>query len=108
MHTLLRTKFDSSPLRTSDNVRLDDINNNFEELKRRIEDAEIYKREKRNEMIQKLDKATQDLQRDIAFTVGQVNSGKLILEEVGDNVIKDFRVILRSLSYISIAYFTNL
>jgi hypothetical protein len=101
MHTILRTKFDSNILTHYNTLELEKINETFEELKRRIEDAESYKKVNRDTMGQKLEKATQDLQRDINNIAGLVNSGKLVLEDVGkDQADKDLNLALKDINVV--------
>lgn len=101
MHTFLRTKFDSNILTHQDTIQLDEINDTFEDLKRKIEDAEGLKKGKEIDMIPKLNKATQDLQRDISNIAGLVNSGKLILEDVPkEQADKDLNVALKDINVV--------
>ena len=100
MHTLLK-KFDSIILTHQDTIQLDEINNTFEDLKKKIEDAEGLKKAKEVDMIPKLNKATQDLQRDISNIAGLVNSGKLILEDVPkEQADKDLNVALKDINVV--------
>lgn len=100
MHTLLK-KFDSIILTHQDAIQLDEINNTFEDLKKKIEDAEGLKKAKETDMIPKLNKATQDLQRDITNIAGLVNSGKLILEDVPkEQADKDLNVALKDINVV--------
>lgn len=100
MHNLLRTRFEVNPLKPTDTMLLEDINIYFEEMKRKIEEAEQFKKDKRPEMVQKLEKSTQDLQRDIASTASQVNSGRLVLDETEkdlNSALKDINIIKTTL-----------
>ena len=100
MHNLLRTRFEVNPLKTTDAVLLEDINSYFEEMKKKIDEAEQFKKDKKPEMMLKLEKGTQDLQRDIVATAAQVNSGRLVLDESEkdlNSALKDMNIIKTTL-----------
>lgn len=97
MHNLLKNKFDTSPLQTEDVVNLDNIQKDYMKLQGKLKEAEEYKRDKRNEMIQKLDKANQDLLKDIQSTQGLLNTGKLVLEDLPVDSISDLSNVVKEL-----------
>jgi len=73
-----------------------------------VKEAEEYKREQRNAMIQQLDKGTQNLQNDIANTQAQLSTGKLVLDDMSqeniavlDNVVKELPVVRNTLKEIN-------
>ena len=66
MHALLK-KLDISIIKQDDQIKLEAIQSQCVELSSKIADAQLYIKDKKPEMIQKLDKAVQDLQKDITY-----------------------------------------
>lgn len=48
-------------------------------------------------MVQKLDKANQDLMKDIQTTQGLLNTGKLVLEDLPGDSISDLQNVVKEL-----------
>jgi dynein heavy chain len=84
MHSLLR-RFETNPLKNNDIVMLDDIQAEFVKLLQKLKDAEELRKERRNEMIQKLETDINALIKSVTNTTAQINTGKLIQEDTPPN-----------------------
>lgn len=67
MHSLLR-KFDNNPLKSSDIVMLDDINAEYIKLLLKLKEAEELRKERKAEMIQKLESDMNALVKNVTNT----------------------------------------
>lgn len=67
MHSLLR-KFDNNPLKSSDIVMLDDINAEYIKLLLKLKEAEELRKERKAEMIQKLETDMNALVKNVTNT----------------------------------------
>jgi hypothetical protein len=100
MHAQLR-KMDNQPLSGKDTYQLEEIQKLYDELQTKIKEAEDLKKDRKPEMITRLDKEIQDLQKYIQSTANQVNSGKLSLEEISQaELLKDLNVALKEVNYV--------
>eukprot|EP00828_Plagiopyla_frontata_P006289 TRINITY_DN1271_c0_g1_i2.p1 TRINITY_DN1271_c0_g1~~TRINITY_DN1271_c0_g1_i2.p1 ORF type:complete len:1883 (-),score=297.33 TRINITY_DN1271_c0_g1_i2:372-6020(-) len=93
---------DAKLISTHDNRNLEEIQAKSGELEKKIkEEATEYIKEKKDDMLQKLEKLQNQLLNDINKESSNVNSGKLSMEEIPQNeIIKDISVCLKELQQV--------